>query len=129
MKDNRGITIVALIITIIILIIILGVSLGTGNDVITKSKLENLKTNMLLIEVKAKEYIENASFDLGTNIDSESLSGEEKNDRISSAKEEFIGTEITKDDVSIFSDNLNITSAQIEEDNSQYIYYYKLTKD
>ena len=60
MKKNRGITMVALVITIVVLLIIAGISIGAGNNAIKNSKLENLKTNMLLIEVKAKEQIENA---------------------------------------------------------------------
>ena len=62
MKKNRGITMVALVITIVVLLIIAGISIGAGNNAIKNSKLENLKTNMLLIEVKAKEQIENAKF-------------------------------------------------------------------
>ena len=64
MKKNRGITMVALVITIVVLLIIAGISIGAGNNAIKNSKLENLKTNMLLIEVKAKEQIENAKFRL-----------------------------------------------------------------
>ena len=68
MKKDKGITMVALVITIIVLIILSGVSVGTVNKIVKSSELENLKTNMLLIKVKGKEYIENANFKLGTNI-------------------------------------------------------------
>ena len=81
MKSNKGITMVTLIITIIILLIIAGISVGAGNKIIKSSELENIKTNMLLVKVKAKEYTENANFKLGTSIDS--LSEEEKSSRIS----------------------------------------------
>lgn len=116
---------ISLVITIVVLLIIAGISIGQGNQAIKISKLENLKTNMLLIEAKAKEYLENANFNLGTNI--EKVTQEEKNNRITKAKENLKGTEII--DGSIFSENINITTEQIVEDNANYIYYYKLTKE
>lgn len=66
-KENKGITLVALTITIIVLLIIAGIAIYSGNDIIKNAKLESLKTNMLLIQAKAKEYCEEASFKLGTN--------------------------------------------------------------
>ncbi len=65
--NQKGITLVALIITIIVLLIIAGITVYSGKDSIRKTNLEGLKTNMLLIQTKAKEYIENASFQLGVN--------------------------------------------------------------
>lgn len=123
MKKNRGITMVTLVITIVILLILAGVSIGIGNNVIKKSELENLKTNMLLIEVKGKEYVENANFNLGTTIDT--VSAEEKNNRIQKAKEQLKGEEIQDD--SIFNGNINITLDNLTTANANYIYYYKLT--
>jgi len=116
MKENRGITIVALVIIIILLLILVGVSTGTGGNLIKQTKLENLKTNMLLIKVKAKEYVENANFNLGTTF--EKLTDEtEKNNRIQKAKEELKGEDITNN---ISSYNINVTGA------TEYVYYYKL---
>ena len=66
-KENKGITLVALTITIIVLLIIAGIAIYSGNDIIKNAKLESLKTNMLLIQAKAKDYCEEASFKLGTN--------------------------------------------------------------
>ncbi len=116
MKKNRGITMVALVITIVVLLIIAGISIGAGNNAIKNSKLENLKTNMLLIEVKAKEQIENAKFRLGTSFDK--ATEEEKTNRVNTAKTEFTGEEIV--DGNIFNNN-------IKEDNTNNIYYYKLS--
>ena len=101
MKKNRGITMVALVITIVVLLIIAGISIGAGNNAIKNSKLENLKTNMLLIEVKAKEQIENAKFRLGTSFDK--ATEEEKTNRVNTAKNEFTGEEIV--DGNIFDNN------------------------
>lgn len=123
MKKNKGITMVTLVITIVILLILAGVSIGVGDNIIKKSELENLKTNMLLIEVKGKEYVENANFNLGTTIDT--VEEQEKNNRIQKAKEQLKGEEIQDD--SIFNGNINITPDNLTTDNANYIYYYKLT--
>lgn len=120
MRENKGITMVALIITIIILSIIAGISIGKGNNVIKRSQLENLKTNMLLIKVKAKQHVENANFKLGTNT-----TDEEKATRIEEAKKEFVGEEITNSD--IFNGNINKTKEEIDQDNTKRIYYYKIS--
>ena len=81
MKKNEGITMLVLVITVILLLILSGISINTGNNIIKRANLENLKTNMLLIEVKGKEYVENGNFNLGTSFDK--LTDEnEKNKRI-----------------------------------------------
>ena len=123
MKKDKGITMVALVITIIVLIILSGISVGTANKIIKSSELENLKTNMLLIKVKGKEYIENANFKLGTNIESSS----DKESKVTAAKEELKGEEITSSN--IFDGNTNITQDTITNDNANYIYYYKLSTE
>lgn len=120
MKENKGITLVALVITIVVLLILAGISIGIGNNVIKSAELENLKTNMLLIKVKAKEYVENANFQLGTNFEKAT----DKETRITNAKAELKGEEIT--DSSIFSDGINISQENLTNDNLYYIYYYKL---
>ncbi len=119
MKNNKGITMIALIITIILLIILAGVGIGTGNDIIKKSEIENLKTNMLLIKVKGKEYVEKANFNLGTKI--ETVNEEEKAKRIEKAKNELKGEDITND----ISKYENIINKEQEE----FVYYYKLSTE
>lgn len=118
MKENKGITMVTLIITIIVLLIVAGISIGAGNNVIKTSELENLKTNMLLIKVKGKESVENANFKLGTNFEKAT----DQENRVTTAKAELEGEEIT--DSSIFDGKISI---DISEDNKNNIYYYKLT--
>lgn len=118
MRENRGVTMLALVITIILLLIVAGISLDAGNDVIQRSNLENLKTNMLLLKGKVKEYVENANFELGTD--------ESKyQERIATAKSKLKGTEITNS--SIFDGNIGITQSTLNTDNTNYIYYYKIS--
>lgn len=123
MKKNRGVTMLSLVITIVLLLIIAGISIGTGGNVIKRSQLENLETNMLLIKGKAKEYVENANFKLGNNIENVT----DKENRIEEAKKQLVGEMITQGD--IFNEIDNITTEKIEEDKANYIYYYKISTE
>ncbi len=116
MKENKGITMISLIIIVLILLLLVGISVNTGNNIIKQSQIENLKTNMLLIKVKGKEYVENANFSLGTAF--EKITDEtEKNNRIEKAKSKLEGEDITN---SISSYNINVTA------DAENVYYYKL---
>lgn len=109
-KQDSGITLVVLIITVIILSIIAGISMNIGTGLIKRTKLENLKTNMLLIQARAKEYVEEASFKSGTD--------NTINDEV---KSELIGTEIT--DTSILNSKI------LEQCSIDSGLYYKLEKE
>ena len=124
MKENKGITMVVLVITIVVLLILVGISIGTGNKVIKSSELENIKTNMLLIKVKGKEYVENANFNIGTAFDN--ITDEtEKTNRINKAKAELKGTEITN--INEFNGDVGITETQFQKDTTELVFYYNLT--
>lgn len=62
-KSNMGITLIALVVTITIMLILAAVGINMGREVIDKSKLEDIKTNMLAIQGKAKIIAEKNSFD------------------------------------------------------------------
>ena len=66
---TNGVTLISLSITIVILLILAGIALYSGSDTIKKAQLEELKTNMLLIQAKAREYVEDANFKMGVNPD------------------------------------------------------------
>ena len=53
-KNENGITIVALIITVILLILLASATISTSTKMIDTAKLENLKTDLLLIQSKIK---------------------------------------------------------------------------
>ena len=65
-KQEKGITLIILVVTIIVLMIIAGISINLGIEGIKKAELVNLKTNMMLIQAKGKGYIENTISSLGT---------------------------------------------------------------
>lgn len=124
MKKNKGITMVALVITIVLLLILAGISIGTGGNIIKRTELENLKTGMLLIEVKGKEYVENANFNLGTGFDK--LTDEtEKSKRIDAAKSKLKGKEII--DASQLPETFEITTDQFNNEKNNLEYYYELS--
>ena len=100
--NNKGITLVALVITVIVLLIIASIVVYTGTDTIKNANLQSLKTNMLLIEAKGREYVENASHELGVNP---SEATEEMKNRSASM---LVGTKIENTD-SLVS-HLNIDS-------------------
>lgn len=61
-KNNKGITIIALIVTIIIMMILASVTIEFGTGEIQRAKLEDIKTTMLLIQGRAKIVAEKESF-------------------------------------------------------------------
>lgn len=63
MNKNNGITIVTLAITIVILILLAGTTTYVVDRITTKMKIENVKTNMLLIQAKIKTIAEKHNFD------------------------------------------------------------------
>lgn len=69
MRENKGVTLIALMITIVILLIIAGIAIYSGKDIIRRADLEALRTNMLLVEAKARGLVEEANFQLGPNFD------------------------------------------------------------
>ena len=68
-KNNKGITLATLVVTIIVLLIITSITVYQGNNTIRESKLQNLKTNMLLIQAKTKEFAENTNFEIGNKTE------------------------------------------------------------
>lgn len=84
MKNNKGITLTSLIVTIVVLIIISGITVDISADIIKQANLQDLRTNMLLIQAKAKTYTEEVTFETA-NLDS---SKEEDATKISNIKNE-----------------------------------------
>ncbi len=122
-RSEKGITLVVLTITIIVLIILAGITIYSGKDSIKRANLEGLKTNMLLIETKAREFVENASFDLGINP--ENATDEMKAKAQSELSGEDKGTQVTVSD-SIASKLTEIGISQEAMNNGNV---YKLTTE
>ena len=63
LKNNKGISLVALIITIIVMLIIAGIVLYNGTGEVKQAKTESVRTNMLLVQAQIKNYVEQAKFE------------------------------------------------------------------
>lgn len=72
LKNQKGITLAMLVITIIVLLIITSITIYTGSNIIQKANLQNLNTNMLLIQAKVKTIGEDYRF----NKDTQKLKGQ-----------------------------------------------------
>ncbi len=54
-KNEKGVTLVALIITIIVMIILASITIAASTNLNKETQLKNLQTNMMLIQAKAEE--------------------------------------------------------------------------
>lgn len=79
-KNEKGITLVTLVVTVIVLLIIVSIGAYEGKNIIEKANIQTLETNMLSIKTKAKEYAENVDAEVWV------YEGEEK---INKTKEAF----------------------------------------
>lgn len=119
MKKNNGITLAILTLSIVILIIIIAVTVNVSTKAIKESKLEDLKTNMLIIQAKAKVYLEEVSFQTA-NLDE---SNEEDVSKISEIKSEYLkGTKLSEC-------SEDIQQAAKEAGIGDSTLYYYLTKE
>ena len=114
MRETKGITMIALTITIVVMIILAGVTINYGMDLLKNVKLQDLRTNMLLIQAKAKEYVEEVNFQLVNVTD------ETKKDQIKS--ENLKGISLTDSTI-----DSNVVSAaevtgKIEGEKADYYY-------
>ena len=114
MKEKKGITMIALTITIVVMIILAGITVQYGMDLLQNVKLQDLRTNMLLIQAKAKEYVEEVNFQLVNVTD------ETKKDQIKS--ENLKGISLTDSTI-----DSNVVSAaevtgKIEGEKADYYY-------
>lgn len=62
-NNNKGITLVALVITVIIILIIGAITVYEGSRLVDEAKYEDVKTNMLLIQAEVKNFAEQAKFE------------------------------------------------------------------
>lgn len=71
LKSEKGITMISLILTLVILGILATISINYGMELVTTAENESVKTNMLLIKAKVKEYQEEVDFKSGIDEDAE----------------------------------------------------------
>lgn len=127
MSKQSGITIVALIITVVVMLILVGITIELGNDVVDKARIEDIKTNMLLIKPKALTIAEQYNFK-----DIENLVGtkytEDTQFNKSNLNSIFSGfTEEQKDNLYIWTqedlNNQGLNTIKVDTDNFYVINY------
>lgn len=69
MNKQNGITLIALTVTIVVMMIIAGITINIGQNLIQEAKIQDLRTNMLLIQAEAKKDLEEVNFQKITTID------------------------------------------------------------
>ena len=114
MKKENGITMIVLTITIVIMIIIAGVTVYYGMGLVQDVKLQDLRTNMMLIQAKAKEYVEEVNFQT-VNVTDEAKKTEIKNENLKG---------ISLADSTIDSNVLNAAEATGKIEGEKGDYYY-----
>ena len=63
MKNNKGVTMISLALTILILVILATMTMYYGESAVKEAKLQDLKTNMLLIQASLKNDLEKYHFE------------------------------------------------------------------
>lgn len=109
-RSNSGITLATLVITIIVMLILATVSINAGRDLIKKSKVQTLETNMLTIQAKSKSYAEEIEAKVWA------YSGDKKDTKRNEKFEEK-SMPVEESDISEF---LNYVSNEIKEDPIAY---------
>lgn len=72
-NKTKGITLVALSIIVIVLVVLAGISFYVAKEGIEREELEELKTNMLLVQAKAREYVEEVNIKIGIGSEEEKI--------------------------------------------------------
>lgn len=90
MREQKGITLIAITLTVIVMLIIASITVYYGTDLIQEVKLQDLKTNMLLIQAKTKEGVEEVNFQ-SKNINDESTLDQIKEENLIGEKLEGSG--------------------------------------
>ena len=95
-KDNKGITLIALIITIILMLILIAVSVSTGINTYNNSKVSKFIAEMELLQTKIDDLVATMSTEELNNLSLDSVTTQKQKDAISSA---FNNGEITVNDI------------------------------
>lgn len=67
-ETEKGISLVVLVITVIVLLIIAAITVYQGNEIIRSTRLQSLKTDLLLIQAKVQIYSEQANFEANNSM-------------------------------------------------------------
>ena len=122
MKRNKGITMISLMVTIVILMILATITMYYGNSAMKEAKLQDLKTNMLLIQASLKSGLEKYHFET-SNLSDANEKEAQKSNYLKGTK--LADTDLQKIKQEIF-DEIKEDYPQID---GNFDYYYLSTSD
>ena len=106
MREQKGITLIVITLTVIVMLIIASITVYYGTDLIQNAKLQDLKTNMLLIQAKTKSGVEEVNFQSQNINDGSSL--------------EQIKSKYGKDKILIASDGFSFINRKTEQEEQSH---------
>lgn len=122
LKNEKGITIIALIITIILMLILVGVTVKVGTKEISKAKLEDIKTEMISIKTRAKIVKDKYDFK-----DIDNLVGTKLSEATDYNTEAVVIPDESKENCYIWTqEDLNsqeLSSIKVDKDKFYVVYY------
>lgn len=109
LKNNKGVTILALVITIILLLILAGVSVNTGFSVVKDVRVGRMLSNMALVQAKVEVIGEEYHFH---NNDTDYLVGEEVF-RIDSATHQLENIKLSDEERNMIAQKAEVSEADL----------------
>lgn len=125
-RNERGISMMILVISIIVILIISGIGINVGIRMINDTNRQNIKTNMLLIKGKARLAEENVEFKT-SNKTNEIEIQEIKDEEYFGIKLKDVDNEKVKNQINMLIDNGILPNP--ETNNDEFSKYYYINQD
>ena len=104
-KEQKGITLIVLVITLVIIAILTTVVVETSYNLIRGAKLQTLNTNMLLIQAKEKVIAEKHFFDENNELVGTKISDMTENEKIENLVKKEIIQDVNDDGYYVWNQN------------------------
>jgi len=128
-QNQKGITLIGLLITIIVIVIIAGVSIYTGRDLLNEAKTTELETNILLIQAAGKTLYNKHTLDDSVELVGTKITEENIDDFYLDSENYYIldKTDLEKLGVNLQADELDETNlnSELETKKNVYVINYK----
>lgn len=121
MKRNKGITTISLMVTIVILMILATITMYYGNSAMKEAKLQDLKTNMLLIQAAVKGDLEKYHFETSNLSDANEKEAQKSN--------YLKGTKLANPQNELKQEIFNEIKEDYPQIDGNFDYYYLNTSD
>ena len=126
LKNEKGITLVALMVTVIIMLILVGVTIFFSTDAVKKANLEDIKTDMLSIKTRAKIIAEQYNFkDIEILVGSKISDAEAQKLGITNSDKilKWSSSDLAGQNLSAIEADVYVVSYDLENPNNCEVYY------